>query len=154
MSHNTTHPLLNELHSMKRKMDALYLESFTVADDECSTEPKDAVTWQPSMDIWQTDGQWILVADLPGVSDADLQVQVIDNKLTVQGRRDAVPGRDGAEPYLTERPSGFFSRTFMLTQDIDKDSISAEFKRGILTVVIPKAPSQGNSPHKISVQSA
>ena len=147
-------PLLNELHSMKRKMDALYRETLTVEDAECSAEPADTVDWQPAIDIWQTSREWILVADIPGVPDSELQVQVVENKLTIQGRREAFPGRDGAEPLQMERPAGFFSRTFMLTKDIQKDSICAEFKRGVLTVVIPKVPPHGGSPHKIAVQSA
>lgn len=154
MSNNVTNPLLNELHSMKRKMDALYLESFNAEEAVCPAETAEDQDWQPAIDIWQTPAEWILVADLPGVADSELQVHLVDSKLTIQGRREAAPSRDGAEPFQTERPNGSFARTFMLTQDIQEDSISAEFKRGVLTVVIPKVTAQSGSPHKIAVHSA
>ncbi|MCE5245165.1 MAG: Hsp20/alpha crystallin family protein [Syntrophobacteraceae bacterium] len=154
MSNNVTNPLLNELHSMKRKMDALYLQSFSADDAASPAETPDSPDWQPAIDIWQTPAEWILVADLPGVADSELHVHLVDSKLTIQGHREAAPCRDGAEPFQRERPNGSFTRTFMLTQDIQEDSISAEFKRGVLTVVIPKITAQSGPPHRIAVHSA
>lgn len=146
--------LINELETMKRRMDRLYSESFESPkeEDKTDTEPDPEVSaWEPSMDIWESDGELLVVADLPGVPDEDLKVEIMESQLTISGKRKAAPRGKELKASKTERPEGQFSRTFMLPPDVLKENIQAECKRGILTITIPKNHSARDSHRRVIV---
>jgi HSP20 family protein len=146
-------PLLEELKNMKQRMDTIYSHCFETAGTDISSEPlDDSDSWQPAVDIWETPEEWLLVADLPGVLDDDLQVELDDNRLTLSGTRSVVPSRGGLEGFSSERLGGTFLRTFVLPSNVQRDSIQAECRRGVLTVTIPKDHRTKTSPHKVQVQ--
>lgn len=148
-------PLINELQTMKQRMETLYLKSFSGQEaDKTDTDAK-AATWQPCVDVWESEEEWIVVADLPGVQDEDLSVEVLDNQLTIGGNRKFnLPGKGkGLKASKTERPEGQFSRTFMLPPNALKDSIQAECKRGVLTITIPIDHGSQVLHHKVVVHS-
>jgi HSP20 family protein len=94
--------------------------------------------WQPAMDVAQTDDHYILRADLPGVAEDDIAVEVRGDVLTVSGERrhEAQQAKGG---YLrVERATGAFSRTLTLPEGVDADGVEASFDRGVLEVRIPK----------------
>lgn len=92
--------------------------------------------WVPAADLCETAEAYIVTAELPGVSRQQVRVDVHDNHLVLQGRRDA---RVACEQYhQVERGHGDFSRTFRLPTDIDAEHISADLRDGVLTVVVPK----------------
>jgi HSP20 family protein len=98
--------------------------------------------WAPAVDLCETADAFIFTAELPGLSREQVRIDVHDNRLTVQGRREA---RVSCEQYhQVERGHGEFSRTFRLPSDIDASRISAELKDGVLTIVVPKGPDQGS----------
>ncbi len=145
--------VLNELKEMKRRMDLLYAESFEArAAEDPEPDPVEK-SWEPSVDILETEGSFLLLADLPGVLEPDLQVEVAEGKLFIRGRREAVPcGGDPARFSLCERGSGSFARAFVLPADCETGSAKAELKAGVLFVEISRGRIRNGTAHKVSVQ--
>jgi HSP20 family molecular chaperone IbpA len=102
----------------------------------------------PSIDIHETDDGLVLLADLPGVTSDSLELQVQDNKLTLFGRV-PMPVSEGAQVVHQEYQVGDFLRSFILSDEVDHDRISATLNNGVLTVVLPKAAKA--KPRKIQV---
>ena len=103
--------------------------------------------WVPAADLCETADAYVVTAELPGVSRQQVRVDVHDNHLVLQGRRDA---RVACEQYhQVERGHGEFSRTFRLPSDIDAERIAADLKDGVLTVVVPKL--SGTAPRRVTI---
>lgn len=102
----------------------------------------------PPIDIYDTDDGLVLLADLPGVSAESLDLQVQDNKLTLFGR---VAGTLPAEAKLVhqEYPVGDFLRSFILSDEVAHERITAKLNNGVLEVFLPKAPR--TQPRRIQV---
>jgi HSP20 family protein len=105
--------------------------------------------WVPAMDLAETDDEFILRADLPGLSDGDVSIELDDNVLTVSGERKAEHEERAQGYYRVERASGTFSRALTLPEGIDPGSIQANFERGVLEVRIPKPAER--KPRKVSI---
>lgn len=118
------------------------------SDDAASAVERYIFT--PPIDIYETDEGLVLHADLPGVSLDTLELQVQDNKLTLFGRvLPHVP--EGAEIRHQEYEVGDFLRSFILSDEVDYDRITAKLANGVLKVVLPKA--QKTEPRRIEVNS-
>jgi HSP20 family protein len=132
--------IVEQLHTMKRRMEVLFSESFKAEQGEkdlpdSGVEPE---LWEPSVDIWEAPDLWLLIADLPGVADEDLHVELAEKQLTIRGKRKTSPGREEIKAAQLERPVGSFSRTFILPGDAQVESVKAEFKHGVLTVAVSR----------------
>ena len=108
--------------------------------------------WVPAMDLVEADDHFVLKADLPGLSEADVSIEVRDNALTISGERKAEHERRERGWYRVERSFGSFSRSLSLPEGIDADAITASFDRGVLSVTIPK-PEQ-RKPRRIQIGGA
>jgi HSP20 family protein len=105
--------------------------------------------WIPAMDVVETDEHFVLRADLPGLSENDVNIELEDNVLTVSGERKAEHEQRGEGYYRVERASGSFSRSLTLPEGVDADAIQARFENGVLEVRIPK-PEQ-HKPRKVQI---
>jgi HSP20 family protein len=105
--------------------------------------------WVPSMDLVETDEHFVLRADLPGVAEEDVAIELEDNVLTVSGERKAEHEEKREGFYRMERSFGTFRRSLALPEGIDADAIAARFDRGVLEVRIPK-PEQ-HKPRKVQI---
>jgi HSP20 family protein len=105
--------------------------------------------WVPPMDLVEADDHFVLKADLPGLSEQDVSIEVRDNALTISGERKAEHEKRERGWYRVERSFGRFSRSLTLPEGVDPDSISAGFDRGVLQVTIPK-PEQ-RKPRRIAI---
>ena len=105
----------------------------------------------PSMDLVETETHYVLKADLPGLSEEDVAIEVADNVLTVTGERksETEEKKDGFR--RVERSFGSFRRALRLPEGVDADAISARFDKGVLEVSVPK-PEQ-RKPHRVAIQS-
>lgn len=94
--------------------------------------------WIPAMDLVETDDHLVLRADLPGMSEDDVSVEIKDNVLTVSGERKSEhqSGKEGF--YRVERAFGRFSRSLSLPRGVEADAVAASFDRGVLEIRIPK----------------
>ena len=93
--------------------------------------------WTPSVDLYETADQFVLGIELPGLKRDQIKIELQHEILTVRGER-AVRHEEGAHFHRVERGHGPFSRSFPLPQPVDADRVTAEFRDGVLTVVIPK----------------
>ena len=111
----------------------------------------DAPGWTPPVDLYETPAEFVLTAELPGMTRDEIEIQAEDGRIAIRGARSASAGRDiPCEQYhRVERGHGRFSRAFALPEPIDVDRVTADLKDGILTVTIPKAVERGT--RKISV---
>jgi HSP20 family protein len=107
--------------------------------------------WMPAMDLVEADDHFVLKADLPGLSEEDVAIEVRDNALTISGERKAEHERRERGWYRVERSFGRFSRSLSLPEGVDADAISASFDRGVLSVTVPK-PEQ-RKPRRIQIGS-
>lgn len=105
--------------------------------------------WVPAMDLVEHEGEFVLRADLPGLSEKDVNVELEDNVLTVSGERKSEHEERSEGFYRVERASGSFVRRLTLPEGIDPSTIKASVERGVLEVRIPKP--EERKPHKVEI---
>ena len=108
--------------------------------------------WIPAMDLVETEDDFVLRADLPGMSEDDVTIELQGNVLTLSGERKPEHDGDGAGYYRLERGCGQFTRSLTVPEGIDAKGITARFDRGILEVHIPKPEQQ--KPRRIAIAAA
>jgi HSP20 family protein len=101
------------------------------------------------MDLVETEDAFVLRADLPGLSESDVNIELEDNVLTLSGNRKAEHEERKEGYYRVERASGSFSRSLTLPEGVDPEAVTATFDRGVLEVRIPK-PEQ-RKPRKVAI---
>lgn len=106
--------------------------------------------WMPAMDLVETEEHFVLRADLPGLGEDDVAIEVQDRTLTLSGERKAEHESKGEGYYRLERASGTFARSLTLPEGVDADAISASFDRGVLEVRIPKP--EERKPRRVAIQ--
>jgi len=101
----------------------------------------DAPGWTPPVDLYETPTDFILTAELPGLSRDQIEIEAEENRIAIRGARASTPGREiPCEQYhRVERGHGRFSRAFSLPEPIDVEGIKADLKDGVLTITIPKS---------------
>jgi HSP20 family protein len=138
---------LRELSSLQTEMNRL----FNTAFDAPTGGNGGARRWTPAMDLVETDEHFVLRADLPGMTQDDVSIELEDNVLTVSGERKAEHEEKREGFYRVERAFGTFSRALTLPQGIDPEAVNASFANGVLEVRVPK-PEQ-RKPRKITIGS-
>jgi HSP20 family protein len=111
-----------------------------------------AQRWVPAMDLVEHDDHFVLRADLPGLTEDDVNIELNDGSLVVSGARKAEHEQSERGFYRLERAYGTFSRTITLPDGIDGEQVKASFKNGVLEVLIPK-PEQ-RKPRRIPIGDA
>jgi len=115
------------------------------------SEASAITAWAPSVDIYETENELVVKADLPDVNEKDLDVHVENNMLTIRGER-KFEQKVKEENYLRiERTYGSFSRSFSLPNTVSTENIKAEYKNGVLTVEMPKKAETKPKQVKINV---
>ncbi len=99
---------------------------------------EDSMVWSPRVDVRENENEIVVKADIPGMDKKDLKISVENNLLTIKGERKSEVEEKEANSYRTERLFGTFQRTFSLSSRIKADAIRADYKDGVLTVVLPK----------------
>jgi HSP20 family protein len=105
--------------------------------------------WIPAMDLVETDGEFVLSADLPGLSEQDVDIELENNLLTISGQRTSEHEERRPGFHRVERSSGSFRRSVKLPEGVDPEAVSATFDRGVLEVKVPK-PEQ-HKPRKVQI---
>ena len=98
------------------------------------------VDFSPAVDIEEKGDHFLVSADLPGVSEKDIEVKVHDGVLLLAGKREASKEQKTETGYYRERSYGSFCRSFTLGDGVDPAKIEAAYKNGVLTVKLPKKP--------------
>jgi HSP20 family protein len=138
---------IRELSSLQSDMNRFFDAMFqTPASGGGQAAP---LRWTPAMDLAETEDAFVLRADLPGVSQEDVSIELEDTVLTVSGERKSDHEHKGEGYYRVERASGTFSRSLTLPKGIDPEAVTAGFEKGVLEVRVPK-PEQ-RKPRKITI---
>jgi HSP20 family protein len=106
--------------------------------------------WLPPMDLVETDDQFVLRADLPGLAEDDVKIELEDSVLTIAGERKAEHEDKREGYYRVERSYGQFRRSLTLPDGVDPDGIAARFDKGVLEVRIPKP--EERKPRRVAIQ--
>ncbi len=110
----------------------------------------EGVYFTPAVDIYETEKELVLLADIPGVESDGLGIDLKDDNLSIVGR--AAPAREEGESLLEEYRTGSYFRNFLVTDAVDQSAITASLADGVLKVVLPKAAKA--IPRKIPITSA
>ena len=105
--------------------------------------------WVPPMDLVEAEDHFVLKADLPGLAEGDVNIEVQDGTLTISGERKAEHEEREKGWYRIERSFGSFNRSLTLPDGVDPDRIDASFANGVLQVRIPKP--EERKPRRISI---
>lgn len=108
-------------------------------------------SWAPAVDIYETDENLVVKAELPGVNPKDVEVRVEDSTLYLKGERKFENEVKEENYHRVERSYGSFTRTFALPSSINADKVAADFKDGLLTLTMPKREEAKPKTIKINV---
>jgi len=108
----------------------------------------------PAVDVTEDDKAYRLAAELPGMTEKDVDVSITGDMLVLKGEKRQEREEKEKNRYLTERTYGAFQRSFVLLEGIDRNKISAEFSKGVLTLTLPKTPDAQTQQKKIEITAA
>ena len=137
---------LREFSTLQNEMNRLFNSVF---DTPTAGNGGTLRRWMPAMDLVESGDHFVLRADLPGLSEEDVKIELEDTTLTISGERAAEHESKDEGYYRLERAFGAFSRTLQLPKGIDPEAVSAAFDRGVLEVRIPKP--EERKPRRISI---
>jgi len=120
-------------------IDRLWSEFFNAPAGCATCEPEAQVHWSPRVDIVETDKQYEIHVELPGLEKSDLSLKMEDGLLVLSGERKSVTEEKDRRFRRVERLYGRFERSFRLPKEADAEKIEAEFKNGLLMISIAKA---------------
>jgi HSP20 family protein len=121
------------LTTLQDQVNRLFNDSFRRSDAEAGLS-----AWTPSVDVYETEHELVVKADLPEVDPKDLDIRVENNILTISGER-KFEKKVNEENYLrVERSYGSFARSFTLANTVNPEAIKADYQNGVLTLSIPK----------------
>jgi HSP20 family protein len=134
---------IREISSIQSEVNRLFDAFF---DTPAASRRGDARArrWLPAMDLTESGDHFVLRADLPGVSEEDIKVELEHNTLTVSGERKEVHESEREGYHRVERAFGTFSRSLTLPEGVDADGVTASFDNGVLEVRVPK-PAQSKA---------
>jgi HSP20 family protein len=137
---------VNLFDSLRREMEDLFERM--IRDDGGNGQAMAA--WAPQVDVEETEKEFLVKADLPGVEPKDVDIRVVDNVLTVRGGKEEKKDERKKAYHRMERFSGQFYRAITLPAGTDADKVNATSANGVITITIPKRPEA--QPKKIAIQ--
>ena len=108
----------------------------------------------PAVDVSETDKAYEITAELPGMDEKNVEVKLANGILAIKGEKQDEKEEKQKDYYMRERSFGSFERTFAVPDGVDADKIEARFKKGVLTVTLPKSAEAQKSEKKIDVKAA
>jgi HSP20 family protein len=142
---------VRELGTIQNEMNRLFNSFF---DTPAPANGQALRRWIPPMDLVETDTAFVLKADLPGLSESDVNIEFEDNVLTISGERKTEHEERQAGFYRVERSFGSFRRALTLPEGVDPEAVKATFENGVLEVTVPKPAQQVPRKVQISVGGA
>ncbi|MBV9193406.1 MAG: Hsp20/alpha crystallin family protein [Solirubrobacterales bacterium] len=140
---------VRELNTIQNEMNRLFNTFFEAPQPGNGGTTPQTRRWLPAMDLVETENHFVLRADLPGLSEDDVKIELEDNVLTISGVRKAEHEERKEGFYRVERASGSFARSLTLPEGVDPQGVSAHFDRGVLEVRIPKP--EERKPRKVAI---
>ena len=149
------------LETLQKEIDRLFSDfslSWPFRRSSFSLEP----FWQtdmsfgamPAVDVVEKDKAYEITAELPGMDEKDIELKIAGDTLTITGEKHEEKEEKRKDYYLSERRYGSFRRAFLIPDDVDTDHIDASFKKGVLTVALPRKAGAEKPEKRIEVKSA
>ena len=107
----------------------------------------------PAVDVVEKDNEFVVTAELPGLDEKNLEVEVSGDLLTIKGEKREEKEEKGKNTYLSERRYGSFQRSFGLPDSVERGKIAARFEKGVLKVTLPKTSEAVTQQKKIPIAS-
>jgi HSP20 family protein len=111
-------------------------------------------TNMPAVDVVESEKAYEVTAELPGIDEKNIEVKVANGILTMKGEKQEEKEEKKKDYYLQERHYGSFERSFEIPEGVDPDKIEATFKKGVLTVTLPKKVEAQKPAKKVEVKAA
>ena len=137
------------LNSLQDQVNRLFDDTFS----SHRSSQSDLATWAPAVDVFETENELVVKADLPDMNEKDIDVRVENNTLTVRGERKFEQQANEDNYLRIERAYGTFTRSFSLPNTVNPEAIRAEYRNGVLTVRMPKREESKPKQIKIGVSS-
>ena len=132
------------LNTLNEQFNQLLTDSFVPSGETAMAN------WSPAVDIYETEGELVVKADLPDVNEKDIDIRIENNTLTITGER-KFEQKVNKDNYLrVERAYGTFSRSFSLPNTVNTEAVQADYHNGLLTVHLPKR--EESKPKQIKVE--
>ncbi len=141
---------LRDIDSLQGEMNRLFSTFFDTPTARGGNGSAAARRWIPAMDLIEAGEHFVLKADLPGMSEQDVNIELEDNVLTVSGERRDEHEHKGQGWHRVERTFGRFSRSLSLPEGVDADAVTASFDRGVLSIRVPKP--EERKPRRVEIQ--
>jgi HSP20 family protein len=145
---NDSYPALWNAGGLHRSIDDL-LEDFFGGYGVASTSGGVV----PKFEVFETDDTIVVDAELPGMDEKDIQITLQDNILSIKGEKKKAEETKKKNCYIAERCYGSFQRSLQLGSGVDEEGISATFKKGVLTVKLPKTEPEKSKARTIDIKS-
>ncbi len=150
--------------SLRREVDRLFEDfdggfwrsPFRVPSFEAAPFRRGETTFaaMPAVDVSETDKAYEITAELPGMDEKNVEVKLANGVLTIKGEKQDEKEEKKKDYYMRERSFGSFERTFAVPDGVDSDKIEASFKKGLLSVTLPKSAEAQKAEKKIAVKAA
>jgi HSP20 family protein len=138
-----------DLTRLQREVNRLFEDSARTPARNGGAEHAAARAWAPAVDIFEDGNEIIVKADLPGVKQDDIDIEMTGETLTIKGDRKFEDVQRKENYVRVERSYGAFQRSFTIGVPVDQDKVRASFNNGVLEVHLPK--SEATKPKKIAV---
>jgi len=125
---------IGEIDSFKREMDRMFDDFFRPSSELSES----SLSWYPSVDVKETKDEFVISAEVPGMSKDDIKINISDNTLTIKGEKKEEKKEENHNYHRIERRFGTFQRSFTLPTQIEEKKVKASYKDGILTISMPK----------------
>ena len=136
--------------SFRREMDRLFDDFFVPTEHRSFVG--DSATLRPSVEVAETDQAYTVTAELPGLEQKDVELNLRDNALILTGEKRKETSQDTAGLSYTERSYGRFERVLPFGEEVDPDHVEAKFKNGVLIVTLPKNPKAKEKARRIEIR--
>jgi len=135
--------------SLQHQLHRLFGEAF-----DGTSEEGNLTAWAPAVDIYETEHELVVKADLPDIKPEELDIRVENNILTIRGERKFDKKGDEGNYLRVERSYGTFSRSFALANTVNTEAIKADYQNGVLTLSIPKREEAKPKQIKVNVETS
>lgn len=140
-------------YSLQREMNRLFddfFRSFDIAPLRWGTEPFKG--FHPLVDLKENDKEFLIKAELPGIDEKDIEVNLFDDHLTIRGEKKEEKEDKGSNYHRIERSYGSFNRVIPLPEKVDTKKVTASFKNGVLSITLPKTEEAKTKGTKVPIK--
>lgn len=143
------HPMQSFQHEINRLFEEFFREPFAPLN---MREPVTLTNFNPRVDVVESSKDFTVTAELPGMEAGDIQISLEEDDLVLSGEKKSEHEETREGFHRLERKYGAFQRVIPLTAEVDESKVEAQFKNGVLTVILPKTPAAVKTAKKIEVK--